>query len=793
HFPGHGDTNVDSHKDLPLITKTYPELDTLELYPFRKLFAAGVMSVMVGHLEIPAIDTTPHRPASLSKPAATQLLREKLGYSGVVITDGMGMQGVAKYYSAVDANLLAFMAGNDIILFPTEVPASIARIKAAMDSGLISQQALETSVRRILGMKYFAGLNKTWVDIDTLNVLRDLNKDINELKEQAAKEAITLVKDDNQIIKKLNDNMKAAYIGINADKTTPLFETLRGTYANLNAQWLPKNGSDKACRNLLAGMEQYDAVVVGVHNISFYPGGNYGLSDEVLNFLQQASQRKNVMIVLMGNAYALQYCCGAPSVIVGYEADSIAEVVAGKMLLKKLPFRGRLPVTVCVEGKSIVPVVKPEKVTLAAGKPQRMAAYDLRPCPLPADAGVVEEAALDRLSMFLNRCVADGIFPGCRVLAAKDGKVFYDQAIGYATYTKETPVDTGMLYDMASCTKMLATNISIMRLYEEGKIALDKTLGDYLPAARGTNKASLTIRDVLLHQAGMKSWIPFYKETLNDRGKPQKNLYHKKKGDGYDIQVADNLYLRNDYRDTIWARIYNSPLENTGKSVYSDLDFILLAAVVQQITGKTIDSYAHSQFYAPLGLKNMTYNPLRSFPKERIAPTELDLNFRQQQVHGYVHDPGAAMMGGVAGHAGLFATAHDVAVIFQMLLNRGVYGGKIYFKPETVALFTAYNSALNHRGLGFDKPATGPDDGGPCGARCSGRTFGHQGFTGTCAWADPATGILFVFLSNRVCPSADNNRINKENVRTLAQDYIYEALGIPVNHDRLQLYQQQVK
>jgi CubicO group peptidase (beta-lactamase class C family) len=251
--------------------------------------------------------------------------------------------------------------------------------------------------------------------------------------------------------------------------------------------------------------------------------------------------------------------------------------------------------------------------------------------------------------------------------------------------------------------------------------------------------------------------------------------------------------LRNDYHDTLWSKILNSPLENVGKSVYSDLDFIFLAAVVEQITGKTIDVYAQEQFYKPLGLKRITYNPLNTFAFGQIAPTELDLTFRGEQVHGYVHDPGAAMMGGVAGHAGLFATAQDIAVIFQMLLNNGVYGGKRYFKPETVQLFTAYQSNLNHRGLGFDKPATQATDGGPCGARCSAKTFGHQGFTGTCAWADPATGIVFVFLSNRVFPTADNTLINKENVRTLAQDYIYEAIGIPVNKNRLDVYKEEVK
>jgi CubicO group peptidase (beta-lactamase class C family) len=242
----------------------------------------------------------------------------------------------------------------------------------------------------------------------------------------------------------------------------------------------------------------------------------------------------------------------------------------------------------------------------------------------------------------------------------------------------------------------------------------------------------------------------------------------------------------------MWAHIYASPLENTGKSVYSDLSFYFLAAIVQQITGKRIDKYVDEQFYKPMGLKRITYEPLAKFDTTQIAPTELDAYFRKQLLIGYVHDPGAAMLGGVAGHAGVFASADDVAAIFQMLLNKGVYGATRYFKAATIDLFSSYQSPISHRGLGFDKPTVDADNGGPAGDRCSGLAFGHQGFTGTCVWADPATGVVFVFLSNRVFPTAENTKINKLNVRTTAQDYIYEALGIPVNHDRPQVYKEEM-
>lgn len=785
HFPGHGDTNVDSHKDLPLIPKSLAELDTLELYPFRQMIAAGVPSVMVAHLEVPALDTAAHVPTTLSRNAVTGLLKEKLGFNGLIVTDALQMQGVAKYFPAGEADLRAFEAGNDILLFSQDVPTAIAKIKGAIDSGVIPQAALEASVKKILNAKYYAGLAQ-WKDIDTTNITNDLNKDIDNIRMQAAREAITLVKDDNQVLNKLNDNTSIAYIGINTAKPDVLALALQDRFANIKPVCLHKGMPDDSVKAALVSLDNYDAVIVGIHGLNFAPGNNYGLSDELMNVLQQVACRSNTMMVLMGNAYAMQYFCGAQSVLVGYEDDSLNNIAAAGVLLKNTKARGKLPVTACIDGKSICPA--PVKIAPPIAQPTTLV-HTL----YPAEAGVIDQGALDKLDLFIQRCIVDGAFPGCRVLAARDGKVFFDKAFGYMDYYKEQPVDTNTLYDMASCTKILSTTLAVMHLYDEGKISLDKTLGDYLPMTRGTNKEGLLIRDVLLHQAGLKSWIPFYKETVNDNGKLMKSVYHRKKSDDYSIQVANDLYMRNDYKDTMWARILQSPLDNKGKSVYSDLDYYFLGAIVEQITGMTEDKYVEQTFYQPMGLKRICYKPMGRFDTTQIAPTEIDLFFRHQLVHGYVHDPGAAMMGGVAGHAGVFASAEDVAAIFQMFLNKGTYAGKRYIKASTISMFTAYQSQLNHRGYGFDKPSTDADDGGPAGSRCSAQAYGHQGFTGTCAWADPATGIVFVFLSNRVYPSADNSKINKLNVRTMAQDYIYESIGIPVNHTRADVYGQQVK
>lgn len=784
HFPGHGNTSVDSHKDLPLLPMSLAALDSLELYPFKQQIAAGVKSVMVAHLEVPALDTALHVPTSLSMNAVTGLLKEKLGFRGLVVTDALRMDGVAKYFPAGETDLRAFAAGNDILLFPQDVPVAIGRIKNALDSGLVPMVRLESSVKKILTAKYEAGLN-TWKDIDTTNITKDLNQAIDGIRTQVAKEAITLVKDDNQALNKINRNMRIGYIGVNASKTTPLYEALQDQFDNITPCWLPKGSSADSAQKLLESLGKYDIAIIGIHNLNFAPGSNYGLSDDAINFLAQAGCKSNAVMVLMGNAYAMQYFCGSNSILVSYEDDSLTELAVASVLLKKAKAKGRLPVTACLDGKSVCPA--PKGVPVLA----KDAANEVKKVMVPADAGVTDPKVLDKLDMYMARNIADGVFPGCRVLAARNGRIFYDKAFGYLTYEKTRPVDTNTLYDMASCTKVLATTISVMRLYEQGRIDLDKTLGDYLPQAKGTNKADLKIRDVLLHQAGLKSWIPFYKEMLDEDGKLKKNYYRKSPKGDYTIPVAKNIYLRSDYPDTVWSRIYASPLENTGKMVYSDLDFYFLAAVVKQVTGKTIDKYAEDEFYKPMGLKRMLYNPLSRFDTLQIAPTEIEIGFRNELIYGYVHDPGAALLGGVAGHAGLFATAHDVAAIFELLLNKGTYGNKRYLKTSTVDLFTAYNSKISHRGLGFDKPLAEEDNGGPAGDRCSGATFGHQGFTGTCAWADPATGIVFVFLSNRVYPSATNTKISKLGVRTTAQDLIYEAMGIPVNHDRKLLYKTQ--
>jgi len=788
HFPGHGDTNADSHKDLPFINKSLDQLDSLELYPFKELIQAGIRSVMVAHLEVPALETAPHTPTTLSKSTVTGLLKEKMHFNGLVFTDALNMQGVTKYFDEGDVDVRAFIAGNDVLLFSQNVPVAIGKIKEAITNGKVTEADLEQRVKKILGAKYDAGLSH-FTPINPEHITEDLNQYTDAINEQIIKSGITMVKDENGILSKLNRNIHINYVGVNAPSNTYLYDIFRDSLKlyDMPASWLPKGADDDGFKTILDKIDQSDATIVAVHNTSFYASRNYGLDVNEISFLKKIQDRPNVMVVVLGNPYILQNICDVRSAMVAYNDDSVTEKVVANVLLKKIRPHGILPVSTCVLPASLI-AVAPDNVNIAK------LPVGLTKTLFTKDVDVKDPAVLDKLDMFIQKCIVDQAFPGCRLVAAKNGVIFYDKSFGYYTYKKDHRVDTNTIYDVASLTKVLSTTLAVMRLYEQGKLNIDKTVGDYLPWTKGSDKAGLKIRNLLLHQAGLKSWVPFYKEALDpSTGNLNATLFSNQQSKDFPIMVTKDIYLRKDYPDTIWSEILKSPLENKGRYVYSDLDYYFLYRIVQQITGKTIDKYVEEEFYKPMGLKRITYLPLNKFHDSEIAPTEDDKAFRHELLQGNVHDQGAALFGGVAGHAGVFASADDVTAIFYMLLNKGSYRGKTYFKKTTVDYFTAYNTKISRRGLGFDKPGPDPEDGTPAGDRTTGYAFGHQGFTGTCAWADPGTGVVFVFLCNRVYPSADNNKINHLSVRTVAQDYIYEALGLPVNHQRKALFKKQIE
>ena len=767
HFPGHGDVAVDSHYDLPVIKKTRQQLESLELFPFREIFKAGVGSVMIAHLYIPAIDTSANRATSLSKNNVTDLLRNELGYQGLSFTDALEMQGVKKFFPDGTASVESIIAGNDMLCLPGDVPLAITKIKEAIAAGKISWADIEMHCKKVLKAKYNYGLSNL-KPINTENLTADLNKDVSNMRKIIAENALTVLKKtDAQYFplpaKKDSLKKELLYVSVGTNSNNAFAGRMRADY-NADVIWFDykKDAADIAAI-VARAKKDYKQVVIGVHGYSRSPANNFGLSNNAVNLVTQLQQKTKAITFVFGNAYAIKNWCNAKNLVACYEDDSITQNIAVDLLQGKIAAQGKLPVTVCDQFKFGT------GITFKA------------PNPVKAEKGILDAAKLTAIDAIAEDAIAKGATPGAVVLVAKDGKIVYHKAYGNYTYDKTEIVNTESIFDMASVTKVCATTIAVMRLYDEGKLDLKKKLGDYLPWVKGSNKENLTIENILLHQAGLVAYIPFYKETIDSAGVPKPQFYNTVKNDSFNFRVAKNMYMRTDWRDTIYKRILESPLGRTGKYVYSDNDFIFLGKIVEAISGQPLNDYVETAFYRPMGLTTAGFKPLEQYVLQRIIPTEQEKQFRLQLLRGDVHDPGAAMFGGVAGHAGLFSNAYDLAMIMQMLLNGGTINGKRFLQEETIKLFTAYHSDISRRGYGFDKPEknnrTRPDPYPTLSA--SELTFGHTGYTGTCVWADPKYDMLFIFLSNRVNPlGGENIKLLRMNVRTNIQEAIYKAMGL---------------
>ncbi len=765
HFPGHGDVAVDSHYDLPVIRKTRQELDSLELYPFRELIRAGVGSVMIAHLAIPAIDDRPNRATSISKAAVTGLLRDELHFKGLSFTDALEMKGVAKFYPDGEISAQSLIAGNDLLCLPGDIPGGIAHIKKAIRKKQLSWNDINLRVKKILYAKYQYGLAQP-KPVELRQLTEDLNRGVDRMRRRVAEESITLLRNSNNFLPYPPIEGKArrvAFIGLGLQQDNRFAARLREDY-NAHAYYFDY-GLDTARANALLALirGRYDMVVLGVHGYERRPAKNFGIPPAAVYLAGQLEKEQPLVSVYFGNPYALRNSCNSSVLIAAYEDDPITQETVADLINGRIPAKGRLPVGVCAE--------------LPAGSglvSQRLLAETW------SDNVGLRHDVLQQIDTVCEEAIREKAIPGCVVLVAKDGKIAYEQAFGTYAYTDASPVYCETLYDLASLTKVMATTLSLMKLYDEGKLDLNKTLGDYLPWTRGTDKAGLVIRDVLLHEAGLNAFIPFYKETIDPKDRVPLGQYYANRPDSvFTTRVAENLFLRRDYTDTLYQRILKSALGPRGNYIYSDNDFILLGKVVEAISGKPLDQFARDQFYLPLQLNHTGFRPRERFPKTYMAPTENEPVFRRQLLQGDVHDPGAAMFGGVSGHAGLFSNAYELAVLGQLLLNKGTLNGIRFFSAATVDLFTAYSSSISRRGLGFDKPekdnATRKEP--YPSLSVSPQTFGHTGFTGTCIWVDPVYNLTYIFLSNRVNNNGDPGKFGRMNIRPRVQELIYQAMA----------------
>lgn len=765
HFPGHGDVAVDSHYDLPVINKTKQQLDSLELYPFKQIFKAGIGSVMIAHLSIPAIDNTPNKPTSISKNNVTDLMRNQLGYQGLTFTDALEMAGVKKFYPDGAASVESLVAGNDMLCLPGDIPLAITKIKEAISSGKLSQDDIDAHCKKVLLAKYTYGL-ATLAPINTDHLTADLNGSIAGMRRTVAENALTVLKKTDAVFYPLAVPAKPAgdvvCISIGSSSENAFAKRVRADYG-ADVILFPYN-QDSVKVDVPALKKKYKNVIIGIHNYARVPANNFGISKNAVELVSALQQQTNAITFVFGNPYAIKNWCNAKNLVACYEDDDIVQGTAADLLQGKIRAKGKLPVTVCDEYKFGSGIVSNSFFLPPAAR---------------KEAGL-DATKLNAVDSIVNDAIAKGATPGAVVLAIKNGRIAYHKAFGNTLYEGGNPDNLENVFDMASVTKICATTISVMRLYDEGKIDLDKKLGDYLPWVRGSNKEHLALKNILLHQAGLVSYIPFYKETLDSAGNPSSKIFSKTISDSFAIRVAENMYMRNSWRDTMYHRILQSALGAAGKYVYSDNDFIFLGKIVEAVSGMPLNEYVQKEFYKPMGLTVAGFKPRESNLLNRVIPTEQEKNFRQQLLRGDVHDPGSAMFGGVAGHAGLFSNAYDLGMIMQMLMNGGTINGKRFIRKETVELFTAYHSDISRRGYGFDKPEKDNDkrpEPYPC-LSASPLTFGHTGFTGTCVWADPAQQLIFVFLSNRVNPNGgDNQKLLNMNVRPKIHEALYKAIA----------------
>ncbi len=764
HFPGHGDTDQDSHHTLPVIKSSEKEMHDIHLLPFKLASAQGLGSIMTAHVHVQSLDTVYNRPSSLSPQILTNILKKTFNYRGLIVTDALEMAGVRKGYQDGRIAVEALKAGNDILLMPADLEKSLQAVRKAVDDGEILAEEIREKARKVLVYKYWAGI-KTHrakaADIDSA-----LNQEFHrELIRKLYEEAMTLLKNDSALLP-FGDlsKKKLAVVTVGKGKEPVFLRELR-QYADFDEFHISSSASLNTYTQMAEKLAAYDLVITGLHSSSLFPGSNYGLSQRAFDFTELTGQKTKNVVILFGNPYALKALgrsTSASALLVAYQNNKYTQEAAVEALFGAIATNGRLPVSASEAFQA------GEGLSTAKQRLEETSPFFMN----------IDRDKLQQIDSIARSGISKKAYPGCQILIAKDGKIFYHKAFGYHTYDQIRPVQKTDLYDLASVTKIAAATIAVMRLQDDGRIDIDQRLSTYLKMLEYSDKRNIIIREMMAHQSGLYPWIPFYKKTINV-DKVSNMIYHAVPDSVFTMPVADKLYTYPGYQDSILKEIAESRLLSRNIYKYSDLGFYMLKFVIENQSEMQLEEYVAEKFYRPMGLKRITYSPLTRFSRKQIPPTEDDRLFRGQLVHGYVHDPGAAMMGGVSGHAGLFSNASDLAAIMQMLLNNGTYAGQRFLDSATVKEFTSRQFPLsrNRRGIGFDKPLPDNQRGGPTAREASNASFGHSGFTGTYAWADPEHDLIYIFLSNRVYPDAENRKLISMGIRTKIQAIIYQALN----------------
>ena len=822
HFPGHGDVTADSHLALPLVTASRARLDTLELPPFRALINAGVGGVMVAHLHVPALDTTAG-PSTLSRPIVQGLLQDELGFKGLVFTDAMNMKGVISQYPPGEADVRALLAGNDILEFSKNVPLALQAVQAALDSGRLARSAVDEHCRRVLALKQWAGLRR-YRPLNPQNLAADLNPPhALALAQRLTARSLTLL--NNQptgpapapgtalapalpLRELAGLRLATLVLGGNPADTTA-FQARVADYAPAAHFHLKAAPAAAELPALLARLAPYRTVLLALQGLGRQPSTGFGLTAETTALLAAlaAGPGRQVVISVFGTAYAVARLQPLPgAVVLAYQEGPNAQQQSAQVIFGaeagRSPVVGRLPVSVAPG--------------LPAGSGQASPGSLRLRFAAPEEVGV--DARLEaRVDSLVGRALAAQATPGCQVVVARRGAVVLQKSYGNHTYagfdaalneelgmkneelrasrkarrrqkrlaaaaaanpvnssflipnsslSVPRPVRNTDLYDLASLTKVLAATPALMQLQAAGKFSPDSTLGQYFSELRGTDKAGLKLRDVLAHQARLPAFIPFWQALTRPGGALRRRYFRPDSSARFSLPAATGLWARRDLPARVVQAIGQAPLNAKPGYVYSDLSFYLYPELVRRRTGLAFEAYLQREVYGPLGATTLGFRPRQRFPLARLVPTEYDSAFRRQLLHGTVNDEGAALLGGVSGHAGLFGSALDVAKVAQCYAWGGRYGNQQIFEEKVLAEYTRgqFLASGNRRGLGFDRPAVPAAANTARGA--SARSFGHSGFTGTYFWVDPVSELVVVVLTNRVHPSRHNNRLSELNLRT---------------------------
>lgn len=757
HFPGHGDTEVDSHLELPSLSHSHKRLDSVELIPFRALIDQQAQGVMVGHLNVPSLDSS-YVPATLSKKIVTELLRDQFGFKGLVFTDALNMKGVTNFATSDTIAIESVRAGNNILLMPEDIPCVIEGLKNAVLNGYLDSAIIEISCKKILQKKFDMGLLKI-KPVFIENLFSDLNSPTLVANQRKIyQNTLTLVKNTMNFIPiRSLDTLNLASLCIGSNQKG-VFQTTLDKYCKTDHYFI-SSGYNQV-DTLLRYLKSYNHLIVSIENTDIRANRNFGIHPDAIRLIKKISDSIHTGLCIFASPYSIRFFDTISSlkyIVLGYESKDIPKELSAEAVFGGIALQGSLPVTISKEMK----------------KGNQITTQSIRNSYVVPEEIQIESRYLTRVEQLIDSALQMKAFPGCQVYASVHGQVFYHRAFGTLSYDMEAPVTINDRYDLASLTKILAVTPALIHLYDSRKMNPDKHLSKYDPRIAKSNVKKIDISDLLLHQSGLPAWIPFHQNPdftrkLNYRSAPE---------DGYRVKVAQNQFVKNSLSDSIFETIINLK-PGLKKYQYSDLGFILLGKTIEHMTGMSLDKFCDSIFYKPLGASSLCFNPVVNGSQMRIAPTELDTTFRRQLISGTVHDPTAALLGGVAGHAGLFGNANDVGKIMELFLNQGSYGGVEFFKPKSFEYFNTAHSLSNgnRRGYGFDKPQTNPSLPSPVGPSLSSRSFGHSGFTGVFTWADPETGLVFVFLSNRVHPSAANNKLTDMNLRTNLLELFQQAI-----------------